>query len=602
MSLALQNPRDRRRLNKLRRGVVKGLFTPAEAVSLWLSESKKPASQRDERLRRHFAVGIRGTGVRVRDLAAKLPKLSKKEAKARKAELEAAGRAIAREFSIQDPEGYKPSRGKRGRMVSYAGRAASGRGKGHRYSVKGRPTNTKRGRKSQVVPMKIFGRMIDSRVRNVPVIVDWDQTRKSNRAAGRPGKVQFKRVAPKVEGKAKTKSKRKSSGSRKAKKGAVRYRVPRGQGGMLMTEWEKEYQRAEGPIKGKRLGKKRLQLMRDAALMNPRRGYGDLALTNPSIHGMGRYLVGYALPVTLAGAAAGGVHALAATTGVTEKISEYVSMIPVVGAPVATHAPFTLQGLIVGSALALLAPFAGRTAGKYLALTGGAALVGGGVIDAFNWASGMSADADVDVDLDAALASDDLAGLALGDLALTNGAFGDLAMTNGSLGDGFAYEVAPLTMSPDGSADYGQSALGDAMSCGADFSPVEGQALLNGRASWLRRFGGPPHRLGGASSASSHLAGREGHRWGWLIRLIGWDRAQRIAALPPEARVRVIRKLRQTAVASFREAMVLEKADRLADQSSDSAVLPSAGFAAPGATGAGDSVNYLGDPALFMGA
>jgi hypothetical protein len=360
-------------------------------------------------------------------------------------------------------------------------------------------------------------------------------------------------------------------------------------------------------------GKKRAQLEAEmAGRSNP--FVGDLALENPGFGGVTQYLTGYAVPVAVAGGAAGAVHAMASASGWTETLAETAGKIPVVGEFVEYNMPYTLQGLLVGTGLAMAAPMVGGQAGKYLALTGGAALVFGGGIDAFNFMIGEEEGEEVedtllDDELDGDLEDfdledfnleeiDDVAGLAFGDLALENiSALGDLALENTSALGGFASLSAP---SPLG-GDYGQCSYADAYYSGADFSGVEGQALLNGRSRWMRKFGSPSVRAGRKpSNTASHHAGKAGHRWGWLIRTVGWEKAKQISSLPPKKRIRLIHKLRQAAIATYQKLLTDAHALQAEAGSANAEfVAPAAGTAAAGANGA---TNYLGDPALFMGA
>lgn len=363
------------------------------------------------------------------------------------------------------------------------------------------------------------------------------------------------------------------------------------------------------------------------------------SLKNPSYDSIVPFITEYAVPVAVVGGAAGGVHFLAQKFGVTEKLTSGLEMIPVVGAPVAQYAPFTVQGLLAGGLLAVGASFVGGTAGKYLAMAAGGAIAFGGGIDVFNFlhareAGGEGATGDLAFGDD----SD------LGDLAFTNtSALGDLAFTNTSaLGDlafGAAnpgFKVASLS-----SEDYTQSSLGDALYSGPDFSGVEGQALMNGKSSYLRRFGLAPVRAAARiANRESHLAGREGHRWGWLIKMIGWERTQKLAALPPKQRLILLAKLRKAAVAAFQQSVATDLAAQAAASSQLSSgataadvakahelaraeeagfpgpasdlALPAAGQVLSGACGAGGAasangselagMDYLGDPTLFMGA
>ena len=47
------------------------------------------------------------------------------------------------------------------------------------------------------------------------------------------------------------------------------------------------------------------------------------------------------------------------------------------------------------------------------------------------------------------------------------------------------------------------------------------------------------------------MARKHGHRWGWLVKLVGFQGMQKIAALPPYQRRQVIHGLRQRALASL---------------------------------------------------
>ncbi len=99
---------------------------------------------------------------------------------------------------------------------------------------------------------------------------------------------------------------------------------------------------------------------------------------------------------------------------------------------------------------------------------------------------------------------------------------------------------------------YGDAQMADAAACGADFSPEEGQAILQGPAAVMAVAGTPSVAQGvrRTDGAYSRFAGQKMHRWGWLIKCVGFERAQRIAALPPRERLKVIAQLRQQAMAA----------------------------------------------------
>jgi hypothetical protein len=604
---ALQNPNDRRRINKLARLAVKEGLDPSAAVALWLSQRGTAKKSRDKRLQRGD-----GKAAMAHIRSGNARKSTSKE----KAALKKAKYAIARAFQAADPSGYKASRGKRGRKVSYAGRATKSHASRYLSSKKkgkGRPISSgkRKGQPSVVV--------------NVAGVREFRAGRAGRRASSGFGHLYSPkggRPFPARSGKGKSKARisqkgRKASPASSAALGEYRrlkagakaagISVPRG---TKLAELRNMQHAVANPWSAL------VPLRRNGSALVP---LGDLAFTNPSMGAAG-YFLGYAVPVTVAGGVAGGVHALASTYGLTGMISDGVAMIPGVGPMLAEKVPYTIQGLLVGGSLAFLASKIGGQAGKYLALTGGAALVLGGGIDAFNLALGSSEasdDGDINAALDEELQGLDAGGEApVGDLAFTNGVargrrpFGDLAFTNGgsALGDGFAWETAPLTMASDGSADYGQAVLADAEFCGADFSPREGQALLNGRGAWFSAYSNPPMRVARAELRASHLAGREGHRWGWLIKWVGWERAKNIVAMEPRQRVVVIHRLRKAALEAYARSIAEYQAKQAV--SAVPAPQPAAGTAATGATGAqgvaSPNSSYLGyglgEPALFMGA
>jgi hypothetical protein len=92
---------------------------------------------------------------------------------------------------------------------------------------------------------------------------------------------------------------------------------------------------------------------------------------------------------------------------------------------------------------------------------------------------------------------------------------------------------------------------------------VEGQAAVAGENAWNQKFGSPPVRIspmGGAQGDASHLAGRQGHRWGWLIKMVGFNQFQKMAALPPAQRLNVIQRVRKAAADSFKREMAAANA------------------------------------------
>jgi hypothetical protein len=305
-----------------------------------------------------------------------------------------------------------------------------------------------------------------------------------------------------------------------------------------------------------------------------------------------------------------------------------------VGPWVADNAIFTLQGLVAGGALTILGGISMRSGlppvvTRFLFGTAGGAISFGAGFDLYNYLTERSDEIEgeeVEEEIDADIAEElevlegldeDLAGLALGGLALTNGIMhngqmlGGLALENGvgrmrpngqmeSLGDGFSYQLAPLSTGDTGI--YGQASLMDASLAGDDFSVDEGHALANGRDHYMRRFP-VPRFAGSRKTPHSHMAGRPGLRWGWLIKMIGFEKAQAIARMPPAQRVATLRKMRQAAIQAFQQQQLLESAQTVEVQSQTTDDLqPAAGSvsAAPnGAMGASGPGGFLGDPMVF---
>lgn len=368
-----------------------------------------------------------------------------------------------------------------------------------------------------------------------------------------------------------------------------------------------------------------------SALLNGLALQNGLALDNPSLlsfSGLWEVITTDMTPVLIGASIGGATHAFASSMGVTSKLVDTIDGLPFVGPLLGeTQLPFFDQSVtellpytIQGSAVFLLAGVAAGFAPpgivrNILASVAGSSLAFGGGLDAFNFVTAKRAQTSVDGELLAALEAEgaDLSGLALSGLALDNGlgglalqnglgglaldnvsTFGGLALDNGygnfgDLGDGFAYQTAPLQASDVG--DYGQACMADAYYSGADFSSEEGQALLNGRQAFQNCFGAAPYRPKGDPSNASHLAGRRGHRWGWLISAVGWDKARQIAALPPQKRLAVIQSMRQGAMKAYQQEMLRAQALKVEAQA------PAPEFGPAGASG---PTGAFGDPALFM--
>ncbi|MEY3021404.1 MAG: hypothetical protein RIS86_602 [Planctomycetota bacterium] len=263
----------------------------------------------------------------------------------------------------------------------------------------------------------------------------------------------------------------------------------------------------------------------------------------------------------IGGAAVVGVaHGFVAPV-VAERLAEMFPQsfrVPVLDVEVsASSFAFTATGAVAGLGLAALGYFTGRPALGFG--LGGLAFSSGLVIDTVGLVQsrGMSIEGGEDEMAslgDVAYGAIDNDGVVYGDVAYGDVAYG--AIDN----DGVVYgDVAYGGVMGEGGMDYGAACMSeyadaetaDASDSGADFSEEEGQALMDGPRAWFRRFGRAPRRIMGVRGAKSRHAGRAGHRWGWLIKLVGMERAAKIAALPPAKRLKVIAALRQQAIDSL---------------------------------------------------
>jgi hypothetical protein len=325
-----------------------------------------------------------------------------------------------------------------------------------------------------------------------------------------------------------------------------------------------------------------------------------LALTNPM---MNYKALAMKAGVATVGAAAGVyVH-----SKVVPVVSEYYEKIPVIGEYLEEY-DYAATGLLAGIALGGVAMYVGGDAGMYIGLLAGGVAAAGGALQVAEMIGIFDGDDLID-DEELEPMDEDLSGV-FGGIALDNdGVFGGIALDNEGVfggialdnyGDGMAYELGGFSSPFDDAASaYGSAELADAQHAGADLDVAEGQAACAGPQEWMNRFGHPPHRvnaMGGAKGSASHLAGRRGHRWGWLIKMIGFKKFQQLAALPPDQRLRLIKKMRAAAISTMKQEM---KA-RLPDLSPEFVSGQAAG-AAPTMAGADTSYGgmlFAGDSAM----
>ena len=214
------------------------------------------------------------------------------------------------------------------------------------------------------------------------------------------------------------------------------------------------------------------------------------------------------------------------------------------------------------------------------------------------YGGGTAGDADFGDDMGALALGGGVFGDEFGAIGLDNpGVFGAIGLENpGVFGDGMAYQLGPVGgLGFDGDtsavlAGYAGASLADAYYSGADFDGAEGEAILAGPAEFRRAAGPVPVSAAGAQSHASNLAGRRYHRWGWLVKMIGWDNTQKLAALSPEERLRVIQAMRSQALQAYQRGMAAHAAHTSRALPAGTAAFGPAGASA--APGVGDAFGY----------
>ena len=127
------------------------------------------------------------------------------------------------------------------------------------------------------------------------------------------------------------------------------------------------------------------------------------------------------------------------------------------------------------------------------------------------------------------------------------------------LGDGMAYDVVPMAgmhANPHcmngahmsgahmgGMHLYGDASAQDATQCPYDLDAKEKAMALRGAAAYMRAFGPVSHRASSHDGCSKY-AGKHGHRWGWLIKVLGWDRFAKLCKMSAPDRIRAISQLK----------------------------------------------------------
>jgi hypothetical protein len=260
----------------------------------------------------------------------------------------------------------------------------------------------------------------------------------------------------------------------------------------------------------------------------------------------------------LSAGVAGGTHFV-----LVPKVAPILAKAPVVGAYLA-KAPYAVTGLIGAAAFAGISTFTEGKVRNALLSVGGAVASVGIALDVFNYLMARGAPA-VKSDKAGLFESDmgalyesELAGLSEdGTTVIGNPYAGvevvsnpfDFAGTAAFGGTGGSNDVGTLA------SNYGNAKMSDAAMAPLDFTVEEGQAMMDGPESIVRKFGLPATSIGARSAEFSRLATQPMHRWAWLCRLVGFEKASQIAALPPETRLKVIAALKRQALLTVNKAL-----------------------------------------------
>jgi len=263
---------------------------------------------------------------------------------------------------------------------------------------------------------------------------------------------------------------------------------------------------------------------------------------------------------------------------VAPMVAEQVAKLPYVGEWASENASYTITGL--GAGAALVAGGAAIGQARYGAIAGALAFGSGLVLDTIGYLTRRQG------------GYGDLAVVPnpYGEIAVSGNPYGDLAITafpqhEGQVGlAGYAGLGAVTAPVPNLGSEYADADLNDAHLAPSDFDSVEGQALMDGPGAVASRF--PVNRASGYRKQEgpySRHAGKQMHRWGWLIKLVGADKARAIASLPPQERLKVISALKRQALATANRALAAK-----------SAPVDFSGFGAMGAMGAGGAHGAAG--------
>ena len=335
--------------------------------------------------------------------------------------------------------------------------------------------------------------------------------------------------------------------------------------------------------KGKGRGRHQPVMGPYMARLNPKFSVGGLLSRAEQFVGgipVVRTIAPAVIPIAL-GAGVYYVHQLAEpyVMPLVTKVGGVVARVPVVGkaVPFLLSKPYTMTGLVAAGALGLLHRY-DLISRQDAAMIGGTAIAMGVGLDLSlkPFAEAAMAVQEQVAAVDPAAAQEEIA-VAEAD------AMAGIHMSGAHMG---AVHMSGVHLSGLAS-DYADAHFGDAYVCGEDLHPEECAAAIAGERYFFNKFGKSPQRITGKQSIYSRHAGRQGHRFGWLIKMVGFANFQKIAALPPHQRRQVIARLRKKAMAAVPQAVAAAQA---AQPALESASLPIDG-ASNGAGGV-DGANY----------
>lgn len=549
MGIALENPNDRRALNAMARAVVKKGVSAEEAVAMMFSGKSADGSR------------VARVGLKAFRAKAGLMPVGNKANRLKGAQV-VAGIAAGKTMSKADKKVKKLQYAKAKRQIANLMAQQAGYGKGYAGHVLGSKagrylTKAKRMEVVRVVsprnprgtgsPVYAFGRKEPYNIVTVASTSAANATRGARRAGTADGK----------QGK--------NAKMRSIVGGWVKGDKSTGFGGLERPP-KPPGNKSQKPRSAAQSAGTEAKAASNPGIFGDGM-FGGIALENPTVFG--------AMPVLKYGAITGA--AAAGGLFVHYKAVPWVSAnvytkVPVIGQYLVQY-NYAATGLLAGTVLAGVAARLEGDARTVAGLVATGVFAAGGMLQLAKYLGLLNEQGEVEApafelteeEVVAADPAADLSGM-FGGIALENGHLHGIAMENEGMfgglgyGDGMAYQTASLIPPSfsgfdQGVSDYAGSSPADALYSGADLDMEEGQAACAGQSAYQAKFGHPPVRISamGGQVTHSHLAGRQGHRWGWLVKMVGFNRFQQIAALPPAQRLAILRKMRAAALAAYKQ-------------------------------------------------